>query len=67
MSNFPRGSELRQMEDWAERNLRPKMMEALNPREGMFIKSVGYLERGVRIVRFLKEAQEFERKLESNI
>lgn len=55
------------MEDWAERNLRPKMIEALAPKEGMFIKSVSYLERGVKIVKFLKEAQEFERKLETNL
>lgn len=67
MSNYPRGSDLRQMEDWAERNLRPKMIEALAPKEGMFIKSVSYLERGVKIVKFLKEAQEFERKLETNL
>lgn len=62
---YLQGDELRQYEAWADRNLRPRLILALEMPQGKLIDSVEMLERGLRLVKYLKRAKNVERQIQS--
>ena len=61
--NYPPKEELNQYENWAETKLAPRMVEAMKLQRGRLVENIDFLEKGLRIVKWLGRARNVQKEI----
>ena len=57
------GEQLKEYEKWVDEKIRPDLVEALRFPAGEVIKSMERIERGFKLIKYLKKAKKVEERI----